>query len=300
MSALFQPATRRRVTLDARTVLGRSRKCDLTVPHPSISSEHAVLWWQDDQWWIRDLGSRNGTTVDDREVGEAKALEVGAVIKLGTHPLHWVLESASPPLARAVHEESGRERLAESGLLALPDPETPSALLYLDSSLGWQLESGDEGRTVTDQEVISVLGESWRLYLPQGQAATLDARSTGAVEELSLHFALSRDEEHLTVTGRAGGRTLDLGSRAHHHLLLILARARVEDQDEAESSQGWRYMDDVARMVGVNPERLNMLVYRARKQLAEAELSDARNIVERRSDTRQMRLGIAAVTLTSI
>jgi hypothetical protein len=45
--------------------LGRSTNNDLALPDPHISREHAKVWMDEGVVWIQDLGSRNGTYLDD-------------------------------------------------------------------------------------------------------------------------------------------------------------------------------------------------------------------------------------------
>jgi len=51
-----------RLTLDKDTIiLGRSPDCDIPIPSPSISRQHARLQRVEDKWFIEDMLSRNGT-----------------------------------------------------------------------------------------------------------------------------------------------------------------------------------------------------------------------------------------------
>ncbi|RYZ70568.1 MAG: FHA domain-containing protein, partial [Proteobacteria bacterium] len=64
--------------------LGRSRKCDLMVRHPSVSGEHATLFERDGKVWIKDLGSRNGIRVatglqDEIQLREGSSFDVGDI-----------------------------------------------------------------------------------------------------------------------------------------------------------------------------------------------------------------------------
>jgi formylglycine-generating enzyme required for sulfatase activity len=113
MATLVQAQTGQRITLKLRNLVGRSSKCELHLPNPNISSEHALIWWDGDCWWLRDLGSRNGTSTDGRALeGETPArLEVGMVITFAQQ-LGWTVESLSAPVSRGVpisfdHSPSG-------------------------------------------------------------------------------------------------------------------------------------------------------------------------------------------------
>jgi serine phosphatase RsbU (regulator of sigma subunit) len=56
-------------------VVGRSPDCDLTVPSPSISRQHARLLLLQETWHIEDMKSRNGTHVNGQLIQERTPLK---------------------------------------------------------------------------------------------------------------------------------------------------------------------------------------------------------------------------------
>jgi len=50
--------------LKPKLVLGRLRSCDIPLCHPTVSSRHCQLELVDGYWFVRDLGSSNGTRVN--------------------------------------------------------------------------------------------------------------------------------------------------------------------------------------------------------------------------------------------
>jgi hypothetical protein len=67
----------------ARTVLGRSKHCDLQVPDLNVSRRHAEVRREGSAFVLADLGSTNGTFLNGRRV-ERAPLEDGDVITLGS------------------------------------------------------------------------------------------------------------------------------------------------------------------------------------------------------------------------
>jgi DNA-binding CsgD family transcriptional regulator len=63
--------------------LGRSPACDIHIRDPAISRAHAELTVSHGRCTVRDLGSRNGTMVNDERVQE-RALVVGDCLRLGS------------------------------------------------------------------------------------------------------------------------------------------------------------------------------------------------------------------------
>lgn len=79
-----------RRSIDAEKLLiGRRRRCDLTLADKSVSREHAMILWVEAGVRIVDLGSTNGTFVDGQLV-ENGVLENGAVIQLGDYEIEFV------------------------------------------------------------------------------------------------------------------------------------------------------------------------------------------------------------------
>jgi hypothetical protein len=71
-----------------RAVIGRSSRCDFVVDDPNVSRRHAELQLRDGDWYVVDLESTNGVTVNGRKVGSSR-LSPGDEIALGTAHLHF-------------------------------------------------------------------------------------------------------------------------------------------------------------------------------------------------------------------
>lgn len=83
---------------DRPTTLGRSSDADIPLGDRLVSRMHAGVRLEDSGWTIRDLGSRNGTTVDGRTVGSAP-LRPGVLIGIGTFNLVFHIAAADAPPA---------------------------------------------------------------------------------------------------------------------------------------------------------------------------------------------------------
>ncbi|MFC0358394.1 MULTISPECIES: FHA domain-containing protein [Kytococcus] len=64
-------------------VIGRNPESSLSVDDDSISGSHARISPDPHGWIIEDLGSTNGTWLDDQRLLEAAPLVVGSTIRLG-------------------------------------------------------------------------------------------------------------------------------------------------------------------------------------------------------------------------
>jgi pSer/pThr/pTyr-binding forkhead associated (FHA) protein len=65
-----------------RIVLGRSRECDVRLTDANVSRRHAEVRHEDDEFWIVDLGSTNGTELNGKRIERARLAD-GDTITLG-------------------------------------------------------------------------------------------------------------------------------------------------------------------------------------------------------------------------
>jgi hypothetical protein len=75
--------------LTARTLIGRHPDCTIVLDDSFVSAEHAELGSRDHRWYVRDLGSTNGTFVNGRAV-TSSLLDNGDVIQFGRVKLKLV------------------------------------------------------------------------------------------------------------------------------------------------------------------------------------------------------------------
>jgi pSer/pThr/pTyr-binding forkhead associated (FHA) protein len=281
--------------------LGRHPACDVRLEDARVSGEHASLHWRGDTWELRDLGSKNGTFLEGRRLvpGERVALQAGQSFLLGPSGTGFQLVDAGPPAARARHATSGRVQESAGSLLVLPDDEHPLASIFLEGSGRWLLESCEERRHVADQERLLLGGEEWVLELPSATTETLEGDVSG-LESLHLKIGVSRDEEHVVVTLVHGNQHTVLAPRSHHYLLATLARIRLKEHELPEAERGWVERDMLCQMLATDSNKLNVDIHRVRKQLSTLGIQDAASIVERRSGTGQLRLGVRSVEVFSL
>jgi hypothetical protein len=67
-------------------VIGRSKECDIRVSDPNVSRRHAEIRQEAGAYWVVDLGSTNGLTVNGRQLKRSK-LDEGDRITLGSTEL---------------------------------------------------------------------------------------------------------------------------------------------------------------------------------------------------------------------
>lgn len=285
-------------------MIGRSPGSTLRLTGPQVSGTHAELQWDGGVWSIQDLGSRNGTLVDRKRLspGERIVLRGGEEIHFGAAGERFALIDAGPPQLMAI-SAAGDVALSPSNMMSLPSEEQLELTIYEDVDGRWWAESNDEVRAVEDRANVVAGGVSWSLYLPTTLGVTRDAQTPPLVlGDLALELRVSLDEEHVSVRLHQDGNTLTLEPRVHAFLLLTLARARLEDREQdglPASEHGWRHRDDLTNMLKIEPYLLNLWVFRARQQLAKAGVLSAAQLVERRADSEQLRIGIERLKVRS-
>src|SRR5918996_6190841 len=71
------------LALEAASTLGRVVGNTIVVDDPHTSARHAELRFARGQWWLRDLGSSNGTLLNDEPVRAVVGVRPGDVIQCG-------------------------------------------------------------------------------------------------------------------------------------------------------------------------------------------------------------------------
>lgn len=290
----------RGVLLPARLLVGRSVAAALVLDGRQVSGEHATVLWDGQRWRVRDLASRNGTFVDGTRVPlhEEAPLARGARLGFGAADGDaWVLEDDAPPAAFATALDGGVQVAAEGGMLALP-AEEPEVCVFRDPAGAWVAER--EGQEpARDGQVVVVAGAAWRLSLPVAGDPTALCAPGPSIALATLRFLVSRDGEHVSVHVLQDGATLELEPREHWWPLAVLAEERVKDAGLAEHDQGWLDLARIQKRTGMDEQKLNVYIHRARGHLARAGVDGAAQVVEVRRGQRRLGLPPGRIELAS-
>jgi len=74
----------RSVPVSGNMVLGRAAECELALDDTYISQQHARLFAKDGSWYVEDLGSTNGTFVNDQRLASPAMVQPGDRVRVGT------------------------------------------------------------------------------------------------------------------------------------------------------------------------------------------------------------------------
>lgn len=318
------------IHLPADALVGRDHSFDVLLRDAESSAPHARLRWVKGKWRVHDLASRNGTYIGNQRLdpGRRAVLRRNSVIRFGTPNESFKLVDGGPPTVLARQLASGDTVAMTHGLLNLPDSAHPLACLRIlvqpsEASAGFGLPASDDnplssqanvqlelnnrvGHAV-DREVIELAGELWQLRTRlESHAGTVvntpeKQRPRTLIDALLLTVDANMNLEQITLTVKTADQQTVVNHHAWHYLLMLLARERWADQQVGRESTecGWLLRDDLAvRRMKTEVAVLNVQVFRARGYFRDQlGVDNAGDLIERRSGSTELRLGIPRIQL---
>jgi len=270
--------------------LGRAPTNDLVLPRVDVSGHHAMLYRDDGRVWLKDLGSSNGTFVNDRRVRQPATVTVGDRIRLGAATHLKLAEGDDLPRAPLRLERADGALGWAVTDVAFPVPGAGDVTLLVYGDELWLAVDGMEERQLSLGEPFDVHGQS--LVLREVTGPTPDTvRPASSAYPYRLQVALQADEA--TLTHLATQARVRITS-AHRVAMLYALGQRWLDDGEAGPARGWIDDDQLAVAVwgrshtehGTN--NLHVLVHRIRKEVAEGGFD--RWFLEKRAGRTRVRL----------
>jgi pSer/pThr/pTyr-binding forkhead associated (FHA) protein len=102
------------------TLLGRSPYCSIVLNDGLVSRQHAAIRVTRDGVLVEDLGSRNGTWVNQQRINGAHALSPGDRIDIGGHALEVELDQREDRPHRDTLAVTGEHASLEEDTLTQP------------------------------------------------------------------------------------------------------------------------------------------------------------------------------------
>jgi pSer/pThr/pTyr-binding forkhead associated (FHA) protein len=303
--AVLEDSQGQRTTVGSQCLIGRAPHCRVCLADKRVSWDQARISWLRDGWWLRDLNSTNGTWVDGRRLGpdDRVALSIGQKICFGHHSIAFRVDNIDPPRFRLRSLTDTRVICPKNTLVGLPSDDDPRLTVCLGVR-GWSIEDGSQVRLLVDQEVIEFGQERWQVELPP---TTDDVAETGTqrdqalidIRDLTLELHVTVDREDISAIVTVNGRAYHLPNRSHHELLLLLVEARMSAQQRAlpDDEAGWMTLDEATRSAGVGINKLNLDIFRLRREFEGLGLRDPRQLVERRETRREIRVGTGRLSV---
>jgi len=165
---------------DRAVVIGRSPSCDLPVPSQRVSRRHAWVHREGIRFAVSDLGSRNGTFVNEVRVVGSRVLQPGDRIGVGDNVITYCVMDAMPSCTTA-QDDGKTSELTKLNIDALQGDLTQIPMFAL-------LQMLDMGGKTGVLDVNSPLGRS-RLWLSQGRPIHAES---GNVKGLDAALGIAR------------------------------------------------------------------------------------------------------------
>jgi predicted component of type VI protein secretion system len=143
------------IPLKLPSIIGRGRGIAIILPHPLVSRQHCEVYESAGQLMVRDLGSLNGTFVNNERITES-ILGPGELLTVGTVTFRAVyeLEGGKKPAVATVKEKPGDKtvRVAKATTRAAPKSSEPKKATQ-DSSGPLEFDFG--ATPAATQEVVA-------------------------------------------------------------------------------------------------------------------------------------------------
>ncbi|TGD75314.1 FHA domain-containing protein [Mangrovimicrobium sediminis] len=295
MAQIRDTDTQRTFFLRAHHTLGRdAERSDTVVSSPITSRIHVALEWDGDQWNARDL-SKNGTWLGNKRLisNESTPIARGDKLHLGAPEMPALEVVDDGPPQSTLVGLNGSDSLELASFVFLPDQNEPEAVvIYSFHRRAWMVHPMEQDspqhleRMLHHGDRVGYGGREWQVFLAETEQMTeISTAPESSLEDIEFVFHLSQDEENTALELKFSGHKLDLGERSHHYLLLHLARLRADQAASGYDSltQGWIDNEQLKRDLGLEMPHINIMIFRARKQIAETLTTtlDSELLVER-------------------
>jgi Nif-specific regulatory protein len=204
--------------------VGRSPKNRIVLADDLSSRDHAEVAFAEGEWYVRDLGSTNGTKVDGKVVRGDQALASGNKVQFGSTRFRFVGDLADLP-----------------GIPAAPARALEDAIRITRRTTKTKFLPGDRGGRSGDETTVEpapdrALAALYRLALDMGSARTVEDLADAVLAGLFDGVPA----EHGAVLAVAHARDLDVvahrsrdGKAPTYHKASQLVSATVLDSREA-------------------------------------------------------------------
>lgn len=288
--------------------IGRSSRHPVHIPDGTISKDHAELTARGGQYYLRDLGSRNGTRVNGRDAKEPILLEAGDQVEIGHVMLLVTGEEARPRLRLSEQSMVGTTlRLKAERILdhRVQSGKDPALLLHLLAEAGQLLvmprplkENCDELLQFVEKAVPA---SRYILLLDQGpdtEPLQIAARTRGGRADRPL--ALSRSIMGRVLSECTSVLTRDAAADPRFQGQQSIVAQSVQSAMavplfDNEKVLGLIYVDSHDRSVTFDEEQLELLTLLA--NMAAVKITNARLL---EADRERERIAQELATATHI
>ncbi|MGL6225077.1 MAG: sigma 54-interacting transcriptional regulator [Thermoguttaceae bacterium] len=167
--------------------LGRSSECGIVLLDERSSRVHAKIWCSRKEWFIQDLGSRNGTFVDGRLCSQSFPLFSGCEIKMGHSTCTFDLgESPDAPSDTPLEQgtDSKTKELGQTGTAPQKEGFDPTTIIHRREQTSFLQELDAETALAKTTKLGHGAADLCRLAFSLGKATEIEALAGIALKGL--------------------------------------------------------------------------------------------------------------------
>jgi hypothetical protein len=216
--------------LQRRTMIGREHEDEgMRILDATISRRHACLELRAETWTLRDLGSSNGTYVEDCNFGTVMPIRDGERLRFGSVAFFFLEDVGSaPPVDTPVDGYTAR------GPIAIKTKELPR-LAIKDISIELREPTGGGGG------VVIIDGKPIQLTVPQFELVSiLNQRARVDSEHESIRGFVHPTELMRSLSLESSVPTEDHVRQLVRRLRRVLFKAGVQNVIESRYGAGYR------------------------------------------------------------
>lgn len=267
-------------------LIGRAPGNGLVLTSEHISWHHAMLWVEGARLWIKDIGSSNGTFIDDKRVLKPSPVEPSSTIRLGTDvtirfqdnkrvALHDLfIEEVDKPGVTPIASNRLYIGTAEDSDVMLDSGPERAATLQIHSDGEIWIGTSDGEHALEIGEHFEVAGRQFRICQKVQRTPTMLAMDMRYPYHLSVNLQ-GAIGPRAQLRDLKTGKVFEIQSNNRVVLLYILARRLAEDRESTQSkdAEGWCKDEEVSSGIwGRNWQEhsaghLHVLVHRLRNQI---------------------------------
>ncbi len=98
--------------------IGRSAPAEVILPHKSVSRAHCIIGLANDELFVTDLNSTNGTYIDGTRITRATILPVGSILKVGEVSLKHAVRTDTTVQAHSHFRQITGQQAVQAGRFA--------------------------------------------------------------------------------------------------------------------------------------------------------------------------------------
>jgi len=172
-------------------LIGRDESCVIRLTSRDVSRYHCRIRRTESGWTVRDLGSSNGTFVNDVEIQQEQELKPGDAIRTGPLILQFKGESTAADRRKKKQTQTkGESGLSDDDIVSLLAGDSPSTTTPGDTAI--------LSKAVTPPQTVredADSGKSDATCNRSGAAKQFDSIAEEAADIIRRHWEMVRQEE---------------------------------------------------------------------------------------------------------